>query len=86
MRVRDYSAHPSIRDHWALRCMSRFPDQVVSLKRDSPVFKFQASFALIYRSHAVGMKGRVNLSTRGIELGPVVWKEKTDPRSRIEKI
>ncbi|GFV70548.1 hypothetical protein TNCV_4957971 [Trichonephila clavipes] len=34
MRARDYCAHPDIRDHWALRCMSRFLDQVVSLKRD----------------------------------------------------
>ncbi|GFT54380.1 hypothetical protein TNCV_2727171 [Trichonephila clavipes] len=31
MRARAYCAHPSIRDHWALRCMSRCPDQVVSL-------------------------------------------------------
>ncbi|GFW61367.1 uncharacterized protein TNCV_4136851 [Trichonephila clavipes] len=35
MRVRAYSAHPSIRDQWALRSMSRCPDQMVSLKRDS---------------------------------------------------
>ncbi|GFX95542.1 hypothetical protein TNCV_4825571 [Trichonephila clavipes] len=34
MRARAYCAHPSIRDHWALRCMSRCLDQVVSLKRD----------------------------------------------------
>ncbi|PRD36622.1 UNVERIFIED_CONTAM: hypothetical protein NCL1_08099 [Trichonephila clavipes] len=34
MRVRAYRAHPSIRDHWPLRCMSISPDQVVSLKRD----------------------------------------------------
>ncbi|GFT30453.1 hypothetical protein TNCV_2377411 [Trichonephila clavipes] len=33
MRTKAYYAHLSIRDHWALRCMSRFPDQVVSLKR-----------------------------------------------------
>ncbi|GFT60730.1 hypothetical protein TNCV_3584411 [Trichonephila clavipes] len=31
-RAKAYCAHPSIRDHWALRCMSRCPDQVVSLK------------------------------------------------------
>ncbi|GFX03412.1 DUF5641 domain-containing protein [Trichonephila clavipes] len=34
MRGRAYCAHPSIRDHWALRCMSRCLDQVVSLKLD----------------------------------------------------
>ncbi|GFW40151.1 uncharacterized protein TNCV_5118341 [Trichonephila clavipes] len=37
MRVRAYCAHPSIRDHWPLRCMSRCPDQVISLKRDPSV-------------------------------------------------
>ncbi|GFT07661.1 putative endonuclease-reverse transcriptase [Trichonephila clavipes] len=31
MRARAYCAHPSIRDHWELRYMSRSPDQVVSL-------------------------------------------------------
>ncbi|GFT15051.1 uncharacterized protein TNCV_4316321 [Trichonephila clavipes] len=31
MRVRAYCAHPSIRDHWALRCMNRCPDQVVKI-------------------------------------------------------
>ncbi|GFT62523.1 uncharacterized protein TNCV_3580621 [Trichonephila clavipes] len=34
MRARAYCALPSIRDHWTLRCMSRCPDQVVSLKLD----------------------------------------------------
>ncbi|PRD31051.1 UNVERIFIED_CONTAM: hypothetical protein NCL1_24535 [Trichonephila clavipes] len=34
MRARAYCAHPSIRDHWVLRCMGRCPDPVVSLKRD----------------------------------------------------
>ncbi|GFV66834.1 hypothetical protein TNCV_4303951 [Trichonephila clavipes] len=40
MRARAYCAHPSIRDHWALRGMSRYPDQVVNLKhfyvKDAP--------------------------------------------------
>ncbi|GFU26010.1 hypothetical protein TNCV_5104961 [Trichonephila clavipes] len=31
--------YPSFRDHWALWCMSRCPDQVVSLKRDPQCFK-----------------------------------------------
>ncbi|GFW36123.1 hypothetical protein TNCV_4929861 [Trichonephila clavipes] len=31
MRARAYCAHPSIRGHWALRSISRCPDQVVSL-------------------------------------------------------
>ncbi|GFV14432.1 hypothetical protein TNCV_165591 [Trichonephila clavipes] len=34
MKYKAYYAYPSIRDHWAQRCMSRRPDQVVSLKRD----------------------------------------------------
>ncbi|GFW98995.1 hypothetical protein TNCV_1782141 [Trichonephila clavipes] len=34
MRTRAYCAHPSVHDRWALRCMSRCPDQVLSLKRD----------------------------------------------------
>ncbi|GFW99055.1 hypothetical protein TNCV_3008251 [Trichonephila clavipes] len=28
MRARAYCAHPSVRDHWALKCISRCPDQV----------------------------------------------------------
>ncbi|GFV36149.1 hypothetical protein TNCV_1974851 [Trichonephila clavipes] len=39
MRARAYCTHPSIREDWKLRCMSRCPDKVVSVKRDSPVFK-----------------------------------------------
>ncbi|GFU57146.1 hypothetical protein TNCV_1780081 [Trichonephila clavipes] len=56
MRARVYCAHPSTRDYWALRCMSRCPDQVVSLKRDSQCLSPQASLVLINRPTAVGMK------------------------------
>ncbi|GFT00822.1 hypothetical protein TNCV_3114831 [Trichonephila clavipes] len=37
IRVEDpvaWRSHPSICNHWALRCESRCPDHVVSLKRD----------------------------------------------------
>ncbi|GFV69797.1 hypothetical protein TNCV_431161 [Trichonephila clavipes] len=34
MRAKAYGAHLIIRNHWALRYMSRCPDQVVSVKRD----------------------------------------------------
>ncbi|GFW78552.1 hypothetical protein TNCV_2243521 [Trichonephila clavipes] len=34
MKARSYCAHPRLRDHWGQRCMSRCPDQVVSLKRN----------------------------------------------------
>ncbi|GFW12049.1 hypothetical protein TNCV_4531141 [Trichonephila clavipes] len=50
MRARAYCAHPSIRDNWALRCMSRCPDQVVSLKRDPQFSSPQASLVLICRN------------------------------------
>ncbi|GFY33328.1 hypothetical protein TNCV_1897801 [Trichonephila clavipes] len=65
MRARAYCAHPSIRDRWALRCMSRFPDQVVSLKRDPQCLSPQASLILVYRPTSVGMKGLVDLSQLG---------------------
>ncbi|GFY28411.1 hypothetical protein TNCV_1970661 [Trichonephila clavipes] len=52
MRARAYCAHPSIRYHWALRCMSRCPNQVVSLKRDPQCLRPQASLVLIYRPTA----------------------------------
>ncbi|GFT85097.1 hypothetical protein TNCV_791301 [Trichonephila clavipes] len=52
MRARAYCAHPSIRDLWALRCMSRCPVQVDSLKRDSQCLSPQASLVLIYRPTA----------------------------------
>ncbi|GFW71728.1 uncharacterized protein TNCV_219421 [Trichonephila clavipes] len=55
--MRAYCAHPSIHDHWVLRCMSRCPDQVVSLTRDPQCLSPQASLVLIYRPTAVGMKG-----------------------------
>ncbi|GFW93701.1 uncharacterized protein TNCV_4542281 [Trichonephila clavipes] len=57
MRAKAYCAHPSIRDHMALRCMSRCPDQVVSQKRDPQCLSPQTSLVLIYRPIAVGMKG-----------------------------
>ncbi|PRD23258.1 UNVERIFIED_CONTAM: hypothetical protein NCL1_46871 [Trichonephila clavipes] len=57
MRASAYRAHPSIRNHWALRCMSRYSALVVSLKRDTQRLSPQASWVLIYRPTAVGMKG-----------------------------
>ncbi|GFW42039.1 hypothetical protein TNCV_1904971 [Trichonephila clavipes] len=59
MRARANCTHPSIRDHWELRCMSRCPDHMVSLKRDPQCLSHQASLVLIYRSTAVGMKKNV---------------------------
>ncbi|GFU24493.1 hypothetical protein TNCV_2264521 [Trichonephila clavipes] len=48
MRDRAYCVlYSSIRDHWALRCMSRCPDQVVSLKRDSHCLSPQARLVII---------------------------------------
>ncbi|GFY29983.1 hypothetical protein TNCV_4072961 [Trichonephila clavipes] len=65
MRVRAYCAHPSIRDHWTLRCMSRCPDQVVSLKRYLQCLSPQASLVVIYGPAAVEMKGWVDLFQPG---------------------
>ncbi|GFW97090.1 cAMP-specific 3',5'-cyclic phosphodiesterase 7B [Trichonephila clavipes] len=56
MRTRAYCAHSSIRDHWALRCMSRCPDQVIHLKLDPQCLSPKANLELIYRSTAVGTK------------------------------
>ncbi|GFW34209.1 hypothetical protein TNCV_384251 [Trichonephila clavipes] len=62
MRARAYCAHPRIRDHWVIRCMSRSPDQVLSLRRDPQFLSPQASLVHIYRPTAVAMKGLVDLA------------------------
>ncbi|GFU73222.1 hypothetical protein TNCV_493471 [Trichonephila clavipes] len=62
MRARNFYAHPNIHDHWALRCINRCPDLVVSLKRDLQCLRPQASLVLIYRPNEEGMKGRVDLA------------------------
>ncbi|GFT67514.1 hypothetical protein TNCV_2361161 [Trichonephila clavipes] len=67
MRARAYCTHPSMRDHWALRSMSRCPDQVVSLKRNQKCLSPQASLKLIYRPTAGGMKGWVDFPIPRIE-------------------
>ncbi|GFV90867.1 hypothetical protein TNCV_2324361 [Trichonephila clavipes] len=77
MRARAFCAHPSIRDHWALRCISRCPDQEISLKRDPLCLSPQANLIILYRPTAVGMKAESTLPSPGIELGPVVWKRDT---------
>ncbi|GFV18068.1 hypothetical protein TNCV_168721 [Trichonephila clavipes] len=51
IRARDDCAHLSICDHWALRCMSRCLDQVVSLKRNPQCFSPQASLGVILSTH-----------------------------------
>ncbi|GFY15127.1 hypothetical protein TNCV_1569421 [Trichonephila clavipes] len=50
MRARAYYVYPSMRDHWALRSMSRNPDQVVSLKQDHQCLSPQESFFGTYLS------------------------------------
>ncbi|GFT79423.1 hypothetical protein TNCV_604341 [Trichonephila clavipes] len=65
MRANAYCAHHSIRDRWALWCISRCLDQVVSLKQDPQCLSPQASLVLIYRPTAVGMKGLVDLAQPG---------------------
>ncbi|GFU85099.1 uncharacterized protein TNCV_1553621 [Trichonephila clavipes] len=65
LRVRAYCTHPNISDHWGLRSMSSYPDQVVSLKRDPECLSPQANLVLIYRPTEVEMKDCVNLDESG---------------------
>ncbi|GFX45693.1 hypothetical protein TNCV_1422771 [Trichonephila clavipes] len=80
MRARNYYAHPNIRDHCAQRCMNRYPDLAVCLKRNLQCLRPQASLLLIYRPNAAGMKGRVDLAHPS---RPVVWKHDTLPLDPI---
>ncbi|GFU33823.1 hypothetical protein TNCV_2169881 [Trichonephila clavipes] len=50
-RARAYCAHPNIRGHWALRCVSRCPYQVVSLKRDPSVYAPKQAFGTHLSTH-----------------------------------
>ncbi|GFX41155.1 hypothetical protein TNCV_2218531 [Trichonephila clavipes] len=81
MRAGAYCAHPSIRYHWALRCMSRCTDQVncsshqVSLKGDSTVFKSPSKFDTHLLTHySRDEESESTLSSPETEPGPVVWK------------
>ncbi|GFY00431.1 hypothetical protein TNCV_1664701 [Trichonephila clavipes] len=78
MRARVNCAHPSIRNHWALMCVGRCPDQVVNLMRDPQCLSPQASLVLIYRSIA-GSEAKSTFPSPGIGTGPVVWKRDTLP-------
>ncbi|GFW24384.1 hypothetical protein TNCV_606301 [Trichonephila clavipes] len=80
MNARAYCGHPSIRDHWALRCMSRYPDQMVILKRDFQCLSPYASLVLIYLPTHGSMNERLSRPpSPGIEPGPVEWKSDTIP-------
>ncbi|GFV58658.1 hypothetical protein TNCV_1764891 [Trichonephila clavipes] len=65
MRARADCAHPSIHDHWVLRYMRKFSDQVIRLKRDLQCLSLQESFVLTYRPTALEMKGRVEFVQTG---------------------
>ncbi|GFW64020.1 hypothetical protein TNCV_707251 [Trichonephila clavipes] len=56
MRTRAYCAHPSIGDHWVLRCMSRCLSGGQSEARPQCLSP-QASLVLIYRPTTVSIKG-----------------------------
>ncbi|GFW87145.1 hypothetical protein TNCV_5124991 [Trichonephila clavipes] len=68
MRARAYCAHRNVHQRWVLRGMSRCPDQVVSLKRNPPVFMPPSK---------LGTHVESTLPSPGIEPGPVVWKRDT---------
>ncbi|GFV81493.1 uncharacterized protein TNCV_52171 [Trichonephila clavipes] len=65
MRNRAYCAHPSIRDHWALRCMGRCPDQmaVAEWYRYRTVACFvTGSSPVPLKTRRVGQRCTLNLS------------------------
>ncbi|GFX51606.1 uncharacterized protein TNCV_5013101 [Trichonephila clavipes] len=80
MRARAYCALPSIRDHWALRCMSRCPDQVISLKREPNVFKSPSKLGTHLSTHC-STDERLSrpCPAQKLEPAPVVWKHDTLP-------
>ncbi|GFW36645.1 hypothetical protein TNCV_1956451 [Trichonephila clavipes] len=65
LKLSRVTAHPSIRDHWALKSMSRCPNQVVSLKRDPKRLSHQARLVLLYRPTVLEMKDLVELAQPG---------------------
>ncbi|GFW64131.1 hypothetical protein TNCV_708361 [Trichonephila clavipes] len=64
MRTRAYWVHPSIRDHRELRCMSRCPDQVVSLKRDPQCLSPQMPHQVYSRAQQVELCTGWTFNTR----------------------
>ncbi|GFV46855.1 transposable element Tcb1 transposase [Trichonephila clavipes] len=76
MRASAKCAHPTTRDHWAMRCISRCPDQVVSLKPD-PQCLSSSNLGTHLSTHC--SKDESTLLYPGIEPGPVVRKCGTLP-------
>ncbi|GFX98788.1 putative RNA-directed DNA polymerase from transposon X-element [Trichonephila clavipes] len=70
MRARAYCAHPSIRDHWAMKSRSRCPDQVVSLKRDPQCLSPQTSLVLICRRNTLSPDHGVRSNSTRAQLRP----------------
>ncbi|GFW34162.1 hypothetical protein TNCV_288441 [Trichonephila clavipes] len=69
MRANAYCAHLSIRDHWALRSISRCPDQVVYLKCNPQYLVHKQAWYSFYRL-TEGMKSLVDLAQptpRGVD-------------------
>ncbi|GFW10888.1 hypothetical protein TNCV_4458631 [Trichonephila clavipes] len=79
MRAKAYCAPPSTRDLLALRCMSRCPDQVVSLKRGPQCLSPQASLVFINQPTEVGIKADSTLHRPGIEFERLVGKRNSLP-------
>ncbi|GFW86981.1 uncharacterized protein TNCV_1383971 [Trichonephila clavipes] len=70
MRVKACCAHPSIRDHWALRCMGRCPDQVDSLNcRTSKWESKTRDGVLLVSTHATNLEENIKQQP--------VWKDST---------
>ncbi|GFV39623.1 DUF4817 domain-containing protein [Trichonephila clavipes] len=81
MRIRAYCAHHSTHDHWELRCLSRCPEHVVSLMRDSKCLSLQASLILIYRpTSGTDRLAEITAFTRHI----TEWKNKRALRMTLK--
>ncbi|GFW66122.1 uncharacterized protein TNCV_1710211 [Trichonephila clavipes] len=59
-RTRAYCAHPSIRDHWVLRCMGRCPDQVGQFEARPPVLNFPGKLDTHLSTHCSGDESSPN--------------------------
>ncbi|GFU40986.1 hypothetical protein TNCV_4645621 [Trichonephila clavipes] len=83
MTARADCAHPSIRDHWELRCTSRRPNQVASLKRDPP-----SNLDTHLSTHCMArqpMRAKVYCAQHSIlgSEGHVQWGDQSDAKTPV---
>ncbi|GFU09202.1 retrovirus-related Pol polyprotein from transposon 297 [Trichonephila clavipes] len=68
MRARAYCTHPSIRDHWELRCMSRCPDQ----RRDQEQTDLIYDLLQLHKQLELGMPEEALVDHNFVRLEPQV--------------